>query len=114
MAKDRNRETAVTGAGTTAPGAAPNIKWDDTNMRSSYANVCNVAFTREEVVVLFGIHQAWHAGQKEVGIQLTDRIILSPFAAKRLSLLLDNIIRQYESRFGPLGAEGGQPPTSST
>ena len=64
------------------------IKWDDASMRSSYANVCNVTSTREEVVMLFGINQAWNRGQKEVTIQLTDRIIISPYAAKRLSLLL--------------------------
>ena len=61
------------------------IKWDDSNMKSAYANVCNVSSTREEVVMLFGVNQAWNRGQKEVTIQLTDRIIVSPFAAKRLA-----------------------------
>lgn len=89
-----------------AAAGAPSVKWDDANMRSSYANVCNVASTREEVVLLFGINQAWHAGQKEVTIQLTDRIILSPFAAKRLALLLGNLLREHESRFGPLPIDG--------
>jgi hypothetical protein len=84
------------------------VAWDDTNMRSSYANVANVASTREEVVLLFGINQAWHAGQREVKIQLTDRIILSPFAAKRLSILLGNLLREYEGKFGPLPVEGGR------
>jgi len=78
------------------------IKWDDSNMKSAYANVCNVASTREEVVLLFGINQAWHSGQKEIPVQLTDRIIVSPHAAKRLSILLDNVLREYESRFGAL------------
>jgi hypothetical protein len=85
------------------------VKWDDSNMKSSYANVCNVASTREEVVLLFGINQAWHAGQKEVTVQLTDRIILSPFAAKRLSVLLGNLVKEHESRFGALSLEGGRP-----
>ena len=78
------------------------VRWDDTQMKSSYANVCNVASTREEVVLLFGINQAWHSGQREIPVQLTDRIILSPHAAKRLSVLLDNVLREYESRFGAL------------
>src|SRR4030066_365186 len=81
------------------------IVWDDTNMRSGYANVANVAGTREEIVLLFGMNQAWHAGQKEVTVQLTDRIVLSPFAAKRLAILLQNVIRDYESRFGALDLE---------
>ena len=83
------------------------IKWDDSNMRSSYANVCNVTSTREEVVMLFGMNQAWNRGQKEVTIQLTDRIVVSPYAAKRLAMLLDGVIKEYESRFGALNIEAG-------
>ena len=78
------------------------VRWDDTNMKSSYANVCNVASTREEVVMLFGVNQAWHAGQREIPVQLTDRVIMSPHAAKRLSILLGNVLKEYESRFGKL------------
>jgi len=81
------------------------IKWDDSSMKSAYANVCNVSSTREEVVLLFGVNQAWNRGQKEVTIQLTDRIIISPFAAKRLSLLLNNVVSEYESRFGALNLD---------
>ena len=81
----------------------PSIRWDDSKMRSVYANVCNVSSTREEVTLLFGTNQAWRAGQKEVAIELTDRVILSPFAAKRLSRLLSSVVDEYEKRFGPLG-----------
>jgi hypothetical protein len=87
-----------------AAAAGPKIRWDDTHMKSSYSNVCNVASTREEVVLLFGVNQAWQAGQAEIPIQLSDRIIISPFVAKRLALLLTNVLREYESRFGSLGA----------
>ena len=82
------------------------IKWDDSAMKSSYANVCNVTSTREEVVMLFGINQAWNRGQKEVTIQLTDRIIISPYAAKRLVMLLEGVVKEYEKRFGALNVEG--------
>ena len=106
MASERTRSTAAGGTGDAAPEAAtpsaPKIRWDDTSMKSSYANVCNVASTREEVVLLFGVNQAWQAGQAEIPIQLTDRIIMSPFVAKRLAGLLDNVLKEYESRFGPL------------
>ncbi|KPK26803.1 MAG: hypothetical protein AMJ66_11560 [Betaproteobacteria bacterium SG8_40] len=81
------------------------LKWDDSNMKSSYANVCNVTSTREEVVMLFGVNQAWNRGQKEVTIQLTDRIIISPYAAKRLSMLLQGVVSEYEKRFGTLNVE---------
>jgi hypothetical protein len=85
------------------------IRWDDSAMKSSYANVCNVSSTREEVVMLFGVNQAWNRGQKDVTIQLTDRIIVSPFAAKRLSMLLSGVVKEYENRFGALNIEQQNP-----
>jgi len=81
------------------------VKWDDGDMSTSYANVCNVSSTREEVTLLFGTNQSWHTGQEEVVIKLSDRLIVSPYAAKRLSLLLQNIVEQYESRFGTLATD---------
>lgn len=95
------------GSGKGGAAGDPNrlrVKWDDANMRSAYANVCNAVSTREEVVLLFGLNQSWHAGQKDVTVQLTDRIILSPHAAKRLQVLLTQLIKQHEERFGPLDA----------
>jgi hypothetical protein len=92
-------------SGTTAapePGTRVTVKWDDTKLTTSYANVANVASTREEVVLLFGINQAWRAGQTEIPVQLSDRIVLSPMAAKRMSILLQNVLREYETRFGVL------------
>jgi hypothetical protein len=74
-------------------------------MWSVYSNVCNVTGTREEIVLLFGVHQAWHRGIKEVTVQLQERIILNPYAAKRLGVLLSHMIREYESRYGPLPIE---------
>ena len=104
MAVGKNAETAPSKA-----TEGTKIKWDDSNMKSSYANVCNVTSTREEVVMLFGMNQAWNRGQKEVTIQLTDRIVISPYAAKRMSMLLDSVVKEYEKRFGALNVEA---PTS--
>ncbi len=92
----------------------PNVTWDDTKMRSTYANVCNVSSTREEVVVLFGTNQAWQGSESEVTVELSDRIIMSPYAAKRLSMLLANVIGQYESRFGNLDVVPSQAPAGRT
>ena len=84
------------------PEGTPKIRWDDSNMTSSYANVCNVTSTREEVVLFFGMNQNWHAAQDEVTIKLTDRVIMNPHAARRLMALLGNVLREYENRFGAL------------
>jgi hypothetical protein len=95
-----NEQGKKTDAGT-AEGETK-IVWDDTSMHSVYANVANVTGGREELIVLFGMNQAWQPGQKEVKIQLTERVVLNPFAAKRLSVLLTRTISEYEKRFGAL------------
>jgi len=83
-----------------------NVRWDDSNMQSHYANVVNTAGTREEIILMFGVHQAWQSGVKDVTVQLSDRIILSPYAAKRLHVLLGQTLREYETRYGVLKLEG--------
>ena len=83
----------------------PRVKWDDSNMRSSYANVVNATSSREEVTLFFGTNQTWNASDDEFTVQLTERIILNPFAAKRLILLLGSVLKEYESRYGVLEIE---------
>lgn len=82
--------------------ATPQIVWDDSKMLTTYANVCNVMGTREEIMVLFGANQAWQQDQKEVKVTLSNRIVLNPYAAKRLLTMLEMGLRQYESRYGEL------------
>lgn len=82
--------------------AAPNVVWNDSKMQTSYANVCNVLGTREEIMLLFGANQGWQGGQKEVSVILSERIILNPYAAKRLLLLLGRGLKEHEARFGDL------------
>jgi len=111
MARDKKEDGAQP--------ATTTIRWDHADMSTSYANVVNVSSTREEVTLLFGTNQSWHTGQPELTVKLSDRIIISPFAAKRLLALLSNVVEQYEGRFGQLdigisdtgaGGEGaGQP-----
>ena len=81
----------------------PTIRWDDSKMKSTYANVCNVSSTREEITLFFGLNQSWNAQQKQLTIELSDRIILNPYAAKRMANLLNNVLSQYEERFGEIG-----------
>ncbi len=78
------------------------VKWDSAGMHSAYANVCNVAGTREEIVLLFGMNQAWNVEEKEVTIQLTNRIVMSPYVAKRLAALLNKALADYETKYGRL------------
>jgi hypothetical protein len=73
------------------------------NLQSSYANFCNANSTKEEVVLNFGINNAWDRNETgAVEIDLRHRIVLSPFAAKRLADLLQKLVGEYESRYGSL------------
>ena len=95
-------EKLVEGRTDARTGAVPRVTWNDADMKTSYANVCNVASTREEVTLLFGTHQNWNSAQSEVSVRLSDRIILNPHAAKRLARLIHGVSAEYEKRFGPL------------
>ncbi len=89
-------------------------------MQNTYANVCNVSSTREEMTLLFGTNNTWHTGQSEVAVQLSNRIVLNPYAAKRLWTILGSVLTEYENRFGALNLEraasagSGQPAGRST
>lgn len=102
MAKEAQDDAKVAAAATIPETVAPKVKWDDSAMRTSYANVCNVLGTREEIMLLFGANQAWHGGQKEVTVLLSDRVVLNPYAAKRLHLMLEQGLKEYEARYGEL------------
>jgi len=81
-----DKKTEATGAENTASvDGQRKIRGDDSNMRSVYANACNVAGTREKVVLFFCMNQAWHSAQAEVTIRSADGIVLGPFVAKCLS-----------------------------
>jgi hypothetical protein len=78
------------------------VKWKVDNLKSSYVNFANANSTREEVVMNFGLNTSWDRSQQEVEIELEHRIVLSPFAAKRLAELLNKLMAEYESRYGVL------------
>lgn len=97
---------AAAADGTTKTADPQKVVWDDSRMNTSYSNVCNVLGSREEITLLFGANQAWHSGQKEVKVLLSDRVVLNPYAAKRLAGLLDRVLKEYETRYGTLKLEG--------
>jgi hypothetical protein len=88
----------------TAPTASgqQKVRFDNTNIKSTYCNVCNATSTREEVVINFGVNKTWDMGTPDLEVQLEHRIILSPFAAKRLQDLLVRLIAEHEQRYGKL------------
>jgi hypothetical protein len=107
--QDNSSKKSDTSSSAAPAGDQVKIRWDGSNMRSAYANVFNVTAAREEFVFLFGMNQAFDAGQKELTVQLSDRIVLSPFTAKRMLTVLNNVMQDYESKHGPLDVESPGP-----
>ncbi|HND13498.1 MAG TPA: DUF3467 domain-containing protein [Pseudomonadales bacterium] len=96
-----NGSPAITTHASTA-GEQQQIKLNTTNLKSSYCNMCNANTTREEVVLNFGVNQNWDRGQGGLEVSLEHRIILSPFAAKRLAQMLNKLVSEYETHYGKL------------
>ena len=92
---------------------APKVIWDDSELRMTYANVVNVSSTREEITLFFGTNLTWNASDSEYRVKLSDRIVLNPFAAKRLLTLLANMLKEYEKRYGALREERRDKPSGS-
>ncbi|NEJ90878.1 DUF3467 domain-containing protein [Rhizobium leguminosarum] len=85
------------------PGEAPPpVHLNTANLKSTYCNVCNATSTREEVVLNFGANHNWDRPQRDLEIELHHRIVLSPFAAKRLRDLMAKLIDEHERRYGEL------------
>lgn len=87
--------------------SGPKVNWDDSDLRTTYANVVNATSTREEVSVFFGVNKTWNGADGEFDVKLTDRMVLNPYAAKRLALLLAGVLTQYEKRYGKLDLDLG-------
>lgn len=81
------------------------IVWHDDKMESVYANIGTATANREEFFLLFGTHQNWRGNAsetKEIDVELSKRVVMSPFAAKRLAAILASSIKAYEDQFGKI------------
>lgn len=107
MAESTDNETqGATAAPRPAAAGQAQLRWDDSKMATIFANVVNIQSTREQVDLFFGTNQTWNvANDKTLSIELSNRVILSPFAAKRLSVALAGVIHEYEARYGALDIE---------
>lgn len=82
------------------------IEWLDKEMATHFANVVNVQGTREQVDLFFGTNRTWNVTPSSgVTVELSNRIILTPLAAKRLASVLGNVLREHEARYGALNID---------
>lgn len=79
------------------------------DVKPSYANICLLSSTREEVFLEFGLAlPSGGENRQEANMMVSERIIMSPVAAKRLAIAVSQMIQQYESAFGVIPIEQAQ------
>ena len=74
---------------------------DESHILATYANFCRVTGTPEELIVDFGLNKQVGGTSPET-IQLTQRIIVNFFTAKRLAFALGHAVARHEQAFGTL------------
>ncbi|MCX7402784.1 MAG: DUF3467 domain-containing protein [Planctomycetia bacterium] len=84
-----------------APEQPMQVPVDESHILATYANFCRVTGTPEELIVDFGLNKQV-AGISPETIQLTQRIIVNFFTAKRLAYALQMAVQRHEQAFGNL------------
>ena len=77
------------------------LQVDDSCADARYANFCRVISTPEELIVDFGLNPQ-PMGAPTSPVQISDRIVINFFTAKRLLHALNVSIQRHEAVFGPL------------
>src|SRR5581483_11529223 len=80
-----------------------NVRWDDSNIRTAYANVCRLSTAPDEISIQFGMEHSDDLLQREVTVTLSQRIVMNPMTAKRLSLILNDAMAAYAAPAPPSG-----------
>lgn len=82
------------------------VRVDERNMKTSYANAFRTNGTAEEVILDFGLNMVnpvvAKADVPEITFQVSERVIMNYFSAKRLAITLSQLIRRHEDQFGEL------------
>lgn len=73
---------------------------DQEKLTSSYANICRIAQTPNEVVIDFGMNLNFYGQIVDEPAKLDQRIIMTHEAAKRLCIHLTQTIQAFEAKYG--------------
>ena len=77
------------------------VQLDDTNATVSYASTVQVRGSAEDITIDFA-GPLRSTSPKIAKLTIDQRIILNPYAAKRLALAIGQAISQYEKTYGQL------------
>ena len=103
---DEQSQAAVPESAPPAKAEAPRrqpgqIEVTDAKAITSYANFCRVTGTPEELIVDFGLNKNMNPDPNEP-IEISQRLIVNFFTAKRLLAALHMAVQRHEAAFGVL------------
>lgn len=81
------------------PEAPRSVPVNDSNASSTYANFCRVTGSPEELIVDFGMN-AQPMGTNDKPVEITHRVVLNFYTAKRLLHALHVSVQRHEKVFG--------------
>jgi hypothetical protein len=86
------------------PGAAPaqpEVVLNDTGAHAAYSNFARVTATPEEVIIDFCLNpNPFHQGRQDINV--SQRLIMNFYTAKRLFTALGMTLQRHEQNFGPI------------
>jgi len=78
---------------------------DDSRMGTLHPDIFNITNSREEVILDFGTVRSVNYEENLLSALLSSRIILSPYTAKRIAILLAKKVAEYEAMHGSVPTE---------
>jgi hypothetical protein len=79
---------------------------DEKDLRLVYANAYRIHTAEQEAVIDFGFNMPNpnppKAGEKQVLLKISDRVVLSYVTTKRLAVSLDQLVKRFEKQFGEI------------
>lgn len=102
MAKDIEIEEPKAAASTTPQDPQrQQVTVDASKAHAAYANFCRVTGTPEELIIDFGLNTQ-PMGVPSEPIEISERIVMNYFTAKRMMAALQMSLQRHEAAFGVL------------
>lgn len=82
----------------------PNVKVNDDNMTTTYANAFRQHANQHEVIVDLGVNVATKDpnGQVQMQFNIDNRLVMNYVTAKRMAGMLVQIVQAHEKQFGEI------------
>jgi hypothetical protein len=96
--EEKNAPAASTGAPTQQP---QHVSVDISKAHAAYSNFCRVTGTPEELIIDFGLNTQ-PMGVPSEPIEISERIVMNYYTAKRMMAALQMSLQRHEAAFGVL------------